>query len=46
MDAERISGFLKGNGFTVIDRVVYGGALALTYAEAKVRDKKMKGVEI
>ena len=38
--------FLKDNGFTVTDREVYGGALALTYTEAKVRDKKQKGVEI
>lgn len=38
--------FLKGNGFTVIDRAVYGGALALTYVEAKVRDKKRKGAGI
>ena len=29
--------FLKANGFTVTDREVYGGALALTYAEAKVK---------
>ena len=29
--------FLKDNGFTVTDREVYGGALALTYAEAKVK---------
>ena len=38
--------FLKDNGFTVIDRAVYGGALALTYVEAKVRDKKRKGAGI
>ena len=29
--------FLKANGFTVTDREVYGGALTLTYAEAKVK---------
>ena len=38
--------FLKDNGFTVIGRAVYGGALALTYVEAKVRDKKRKGAGI
>ena len=29
--------FLKDNGFTVTGRAVYGGVLALTYAEAKVK---------
>ena len=38
--------FLKDNGFTVTGRAVYGGALALTYVEAKVRDKKRKGAGI
>ena len=33
--------FLKANGFTVTDREVYGGALALTYAEAKVKGKRL-----
>lgn len=34
--------FLKDNGFTVTGRAVYGGALALTYAEAKVRERSGK----
>lgn len=29
--------FLRANGFTVTDSKVYGGALALTYAEARVK---------
>ena len=29
--------FLKANGYTVTDREVYGGVLALTYVEAKVK---------
>ena len=33
--------FLKANGFTVTGREVYGGALALTYAEAKVKGKRL-----
>ena len=46
METTGIFVFLKDNGFTVIDRAVYGGVLALTYVEAKVRDKKRKGAGI
>ena len=39
---EEYLNFLKDNGFTVTGRAVYGGALALTYAEAKVRERSGK----
>ena len=41
METTGIFEFFKANGFTVTDREVYGGALALTYAEAKVKGKRL-----
>lgn len=33
--------FLEMNGFTVTESKVYGGGLALTYAEAKVKGERI-----